>query len=246
MKKSAVVMFLIFMGACATGKEKPYFAQTPDEIFQDEQVVELAHAAMKGDAEKINELIESGVDVNSKGKGGLNPLTFAMLAQNLRGFEALLGRGADATQQYADGKSVVHYAAVSDLAGQEFMASLIKHGVDLNETGTNRIPIFEAVFDDSLPRLKMMIDAGSKIEWKDFSGDTPLLHAAGMRQWAAVSLLLENGANYNVKDRWGNGLDYFFKTDMENSALIKDKDYYKALDKYCSHGGQKPVCSYLE
>ena len=78
------------------------------DMFEDESVRDLARAAGGGNLEKVDRLVDQGVDVNSRGKRGATPLFWAM--KSIRGFEHLLVRGADPNAVFEDGGSILSWA----------------------------------------------------------------------------------------------------------------------------------------
>ena len=66
------------------------------KFFDDPQVVELCEAIFAGDIERMEQLIDEGVDVNAKGECGMNPLYWAFhLHTDPRPFGCLIKHGAD-------------------------------------------------------------------------------------------------------------------------------------------------------
>ena len=145
-----------------------------DTLFPDRRIRALAEAAAKGDVEKLEALADQGIDVNSRGTKDATPLFWAMRSDSIDGFKKLLELGADPNVILQDGGTVIHWAA--QLENSEFLRSALQHGGDPNLiAGEGRqAPIFKAV--------------GS-------SGDS---------DQSAVTVLLEHGADPNVKDARGN------------------------------------------
>jgi len=182
-------MFLLPLISCEA-KGKPWSKKDLMEYFADNKVVDLVLAANKGDIKKIDELVQQGVDVNYKGKKNITPLYAQMTSLNNAGFQRLLENGANPNIPIEDGSSVIWYCAF----GGEISVEL-------------------------LPMLKLCLQHKGDPNWvyhkkgrdpKGFeSGEdgVPLLCIAVMhneQRIEAMKLLLDAGADINIKDKNGN------------------------------------------
>jgi len=75
--------------------------------------------------------------------------------------------------------------------------------VDASELLNKDFPLHSAICKKDLPRIKKLLDEGKNIEWKNSSGETPLLVAVEKNQFNIVKLLVERGANVNAKNNDG-------------------------------------------
>lgn len=71
--------------------------------------------------------------------------------------------------------------------------------------------------------IKLLIDKGADINFKDKYGNTVLMNACIMNNTELVKLLLENGADINAKDKDGyTALDLAsINENNENNEIIK-------------------------
>lgn len=190
------------------------------EYFSDNKVVDLVLAANKGDIKKIDQLVQKGVDVNYKGKKNITPLYAQLSSLNVAGFQRLLEYGADPNIPTEDGSSVIWYTAVGG-----------EKSVEL------------------LPLLKLCLEHKGDPNWvfqrkgrdpKGFeSGDDgmPLLCAAVKYNncaLKAIKLLLDAGANINIKDKDGHNALWYATSGHYDILfyLLQAGADYTAKDNY--------------
>lgn len=170
-------------------------------MFPDASVRALAKAAGDGDVKKVEQLVNGGVSVNSRGTRGATPLFWAM--HNLDGFKKLLELGADPNVVYADGNSVMKAAVVMKNRG--ILKAALEHGGNPNLVSSDSFgytPIFDAM-SAGPDVVDLLLSAGADINAKDKFGATPILVAAGRGDYEIVYGLLERGADYRLKDAHG-------------------------------------------
>jgi ankyrin repeat protein len=184
-----VIGMLLLPAISCDAHGKPLGRSLLKKYFGDEKVVELVLAANKGDVGKIDSLVAQGVDVNFKGKEDITPLFAAFPSLNLQGFQRLLEHGADPNIPVTSGESVIWFVAMG--------------GEKSNET---------------LPMLKLCLQHGGNPNWvfhekhpeanqQDIREGRPLIAAVVMyndRAIDALKLLLDAGADINIKDGHGN------------------------------------------
>ncbi len=80
---------------------------------------------------------------------------------------------------------------------------LKKENVDVRDRA-GRTPLLNAVIEDSLPMVKLLIEHGANIQIQDKKGWS-VLHFASQNQSAEmVKFLIEQGANVDAVDTYGN------------------------------------------
>ena len=181
-----------------------------ETMFPDESVRALAKAAAKGRVKTVEELVDSGVDVNASGTKGATPLFWAM--SNYNGFKKLLELGADPNVTYGNGGSIMHIGIwVED---NRILETALEHGGNPNLVIKGSIfedtPIFRAVSQAALGRgeekIGILLDAGANINAQDKFGWTPLMRAGSHVGSDLVIYLLERGADYKIKNNAGRTL----------------------------------------
>ena len=181
-----------------------------ETMFPDESVRALAKAAAKGRVRTVEELINSGVDVNSSGTQGATPLFWAM--SNYNGFKKLLELGADPNVIYGDGGTVMHWAVLVE--DNRILEAALEHSGNPNLVAKGSMfedtPIFQAVSQAALgggvEKIGILLDARANINAQDKFGWTPLMRAASHVGSDLVIYLLERGADYKIKNNAGRTL----------------------------------------
>jgi ankyrin repeat protein len=180
-----------------------------ETMFPNEDARALAKAAGKGKIKKIEELVKSGVDVDAKGTQGATPLFWAMA--NYKGFKKLLELGADPNIVYGDGNTVIHTAV--RIKDSRFLEALLEHGANPNLKVESRgkwqtlesTPLFDAL-SQGKARIDLLLSSGADLNARDSFGDTAVMTAAGMGEFEVVHYLLEQGADYQIKNTAGETL----------------------------------------
>lgn len=82
----------------------------------------------------------------------------------------------------------------------------------------NTVPICEAVLAKDIALLKELLIHGANINEEDYNGLTAVYYATQNGEYEMTKLLIENGADFEVRDPYGN-------TPLSNAVL-----YYKKTD----------------
>ena len=133
----------------------------------------LHYAASDGDVSLTKALIEHGADVN------LKPLTMICLWNNSRSEAAnrevadlLLAHGANLKMVEENGLSLLHLAAIIDVASA--VRYLLKRGIDVNiRDGFGRTPLHLAAMKGNTKIIECLLDNGADPNAKDGDGRTP-------------------------------------------------------------------------
>lgn len=215
------------------------------DYFKDNLQIEFVQAVGRGNKELMMELLQRGADVNASGSHGMKPLFWALGKQNLDGFEFLLENNANPNIKIEDppeGRrsiSVVELAAIAE--NSAYLCLLLKHGADPNrDVGYGgRTVIYEAILNNRIENVKLLIQAGADINHKDLSGSTPLMTAAGIKNFDMVYLLLKSGADAQIKNRWGNDLLWMLKEFGDSGISRKEEQYrwYRKVKEELHHRG---------
>jgi ankyrin repeat protein len=119
--------------------------------------------------------------------------------------EAIVSGKLDVDQMDSRGYTAIHLA-VWRLDMQSVLTLLDKAScpVDL-QSGTGQTPLMLATVKGSLQMIKLFLDRGADIEFKDTLGISPIICAAQSGQLGPFYALLHRGAKIDVRDR--NGCD---------------------------------------
>lgn len=120
----------------------------------------------------------------------------------LRISKILIDAGADLNAADNQGRTPLHYAAVS--RSSELVMTLIKEGASLDQVEkSGKTPLIEAARIKAKGGIEVLLNAGAKTDIHDRKGKTALHHAAG-RGWLEIcTKLVEAGANPDVLDGQG-------------------------------------------
>ncbi len=195
-------------------------------MFPDGSVRALAKAAGDGNIKKVEQLMNDGVSVNSKGTKDATPLFWAM--RNYKGFKKLLEVGADPNVIFGDGGSVMHWAVTAK--DERILKAALEHGgnPNLRAGQSGGTPLYDAL-SMGIEVIDTLLAAGADINAKDKDEDTPVMIAAGSGRFEIVYKLLERGAEYKITNK--NGYDLAHKVASKRGLLKPDSDSAKWMAK---------------
>ncbi len=180
--------------------------------FTDKKVVALCNAAKKGDTKKIDKLLAEGVDINTVGKTGLNPL-YWLLVMNKEfkkkriGFKYLLEKGADPMQVHEkSGLNVIHTTA--RYKNPDYLKMILKYGhikrKDLDAEIPNEqfsVALMQAMATNRFENFKLLLDAGADMNWRktdEVGMVKSVLRSCSLGgNWKFVYELLKRGVDYS-------------------------------------------------
>lgn len=194
---------------------------TPEDFMSDRLLRRLAEAVDRGDAAAIDAAVQAGADVNAYGKEGYRILYWAMARGQVEGFQHLLRHGAMLDNDYRDSSYLrgpsYNQAVLEKMIANEdqrFLNAALRNGLDPNYAPNKvekRSLLFLAIWNHSHPAIETLLDAGADINWRDYSGYTPLVKAMMIRDYSEVRLLLNRGADPVIKDNHGHDLIWALK-----------------------------------
>ncbi|MCW7473928.1 hypothetical protein CH354_03370 [Leptospira levettii] len=184
--------------------------------FIDQKSSELLRVVIKGDKERIEKLIADGANPNYLEDEKQPILMWAICANSLEGYEALLKAGADPNlggNFQKDSKrngipengwsSMVYASALSNPA---FLKLAIKYGGDLNaQKGNSGIgfPLLVATKFGQFENIKILIEAGADINIhneKYTYYSAPILAITSYPRYDIAIWLLEHGYNFKLEE----------------------------------------------
>jgi len=133
----------------------------------------LHEAAKSGDIARVEEMLNSGADINEKKAFG-TPLHFAAGFGQPGMVEHLLSKGADIDSWVEVGGTPLITAAGSKR--KECAEILLAHGANVNATGSttlNETALHLAALHGYTDTVKLLIAHGADVEAKDLAGRTP-------------------------------------------------------------------------
>lgn len=195
-------------------------ARDIDQSYTDKNAVTLIKAVARGDTGKIAELARMPGLVNQLGDGAVPPLLWAICADNIAGFEALLKAGADpnlagngagvgdgAGHGVKESGSIVYEGWSATLmaasAGQPgFLKLALQYGGDANaakgEREPNR-PLLLAAYHGLKENMKVLLAAGADINIHDRQSSAATYALGVTGRFDIAVWLIEQGYSHDLQ-----------------------------------------------
>lgn len=181
------------------------------------------------DMAAFDQLIQSGLDVNSKDADG-NTMLFFVLTHNddLKMAEKLIQSGADVNMPSSNGMTpiIVATSKANELILQKMMLDAVQqdHPEDKQKIEARVKEIVEQQMKRAVEMLEILLHNGADVHQETPMG-TPLMNAAtNDMNLVMVQMLLDAGADVNQKDRSGRTALFYahmFNSDNIENLLIK-------------------------
>jgi ankyrin repeat protein len=192
----------------------------------------LSESMVASDADRVNELIESGADVNVRNKNGVTTLFTAAENGYLDIVQALLEAGANVNAEHADGMTALHVAAQN--GHTDTVKALLEAGADVNaEHADGLTALWIASQKGYTDIVKALLENKADVNTTGIVGGTALWVAALGGHTETVQALLEGKADVNAKNTNGwtplrmaalEGHTETVKALLENKADVNAKD----------------------
>ena len=172
----------------ARNKKAARIARLEQELKMTEERKQLFAAAARGDVEKVQELIDSGMDVNSTDENQMTALHHAAMHARDKVINALIERGADVNAtDLKGGFSSLHWVVInadpqmgSTDHVDESIVALAKGGADVNCTDFNfATPLHLAAQKGNKVIVDTLIRLGADSELTDITGRNSIAIAKG-------------------------------------------------------------------
>lgn len=142
-------------------------------------------------------------------------------------FDLFLEAGIDVNSTDDIGTPMLNIAVRND--NEEFAKRLIELGADINAVSIDRgyTAVMDAVWRGNLELTKLLISKGADLNTINKEGQNNLVLAVGADKDKIVKLLVENGANPDIKDQMGMSA-YGYATLFRKEKIIEIlKPYHK-------------------
>lgn len=170
----------------------------------------LMYACRNGHTEVAKFLIEKGAKIDFKDKAGQTALIHAITSKKIDTAKFLIEKGADINLVDSNGNNALIYAV--EVGNIEFVKYLVSKGADINaESEFGITALCRAACLKSTDIAKFLIERGANIDGAKIkkSDHSPLQDAVYLGNMDMVKLLVNNGANVNLKNASGNSIIYF-------------------------------------
>lgn len=166
-------------------------------LFREPGARALAEAIEEGRVERVRFLLGS-VDPNAPGRDGESLLRFALLRRQGDAALELARRGADPLRGPAGEPGALRLAA-QDPAFVEVLRALLANGTSPDTVLPDDIDrptplVFTAMNVNAWPNVRVVVEAGARLDVVDVNGRTPLARAILWRAWDEARLMVERGA----------------------------------------------------
>jgi ankyrin repeat protein len=213
-------------------------------------------AAHDGNSGTVKFLIEKGADVSARDQAKNSALIEAADANDTDSVRVLLAQGADRDAMNSFGDTALMYASAH--GNIQTMKLLLAKGADVNLADApesarvkngpialgSLTPLLLAATNAGAPAVRLLLDAGAKVNVQDVRGMTPLMLAIGTDRpdIGVIRMLLEKGADKNIKSKAGEtALDWArkFNNAPVLNALGIDREEVTAAARVPQSGDNK-------
>ncbi|XP_075347672.1 ankyrin repeat, SAM and basic leucine zipper domain-containing protein 1 [Mycteria americana] len=205
--------------------------QQLDQMLQADKKEALKKALFRGDVSLIEELLNSGVSIESGFQFGWTPLMCAASVADFAVVRLLLDRGANAC--FEIDKYTVLMAACTAHASEENILKtvelLLSRNADPNLTCRRQMtPLMYAARKGYPQVVALLVAHGSHIDAQDENGYSALIWAAQHGHKSVIFKLLELGADKNLQTKDE-------KTAAELAKINKHLEIYSLLSLAANH-----------
>jgi ankyrin repeat protein/WD40 repeat protein len=196
----------------------------------------ILHFAVKNNLiDRIKILLSSKkLNINTQNYHGETPLHFAVQSKNTEVIKLLLKSGADVNIQDRYYQSPIFYCGDS----LSYYKLLVEHGANINQTNFKKENVLQAY--PKMPRkwdekieldykilVKYLLDAGIDINHQNIDGKTLLHYAVSIVNNDFFKLLIQNGADVNIKDK-NKRSPFQYLLDRQISWDLNERFFYNS------------------
>lgn len=204
-------------------------------------ITPLARAVETNKPRTVAFLIDHKAVVNKPNDDGETPLYIA----TKNGYDLIAGilisksedPISDANWKTKIGTPLIHVAA--EFGNPEILRLLINHGakmetLDFMENTALSIASMKGI----APNIQALVQENANINHQNLQGDTPLMLASTSYMDAAVTYLLENGADATIRNNMGYAAADFYSTNVYD-GLFAQKGVKQKLSKHTPSKAEK-------
>ena len=191
------------------------------------KVSDLVPAVRVNDYEKVKQLLQEGVLVNTQDRCGNTPLLWAV-QQDAKMVQLFLGHGADPNIADNNGATPLLEAMYYDDSNACMTELLLKYGACINvaQSETGQTPLIRASLLFNGPTAKKLLAHGAEIDCQDnMTGFTALMHAARTSSTSMVRLLLFAGCDSLMKN-WDERTARDLAEELEIKEILENPQLY--------------------
>lgn len=180
------------------------YAATVTDIFGRGAVRDLARAAAAGKTDEVARAVQAGADPNARGKEGLTPLFWSIMANNAAGTSALLKAGANPNlpMRLNNGKGLEwdEYPVVIAAKGKpEVLKALLENGGNPESTSHQLTALMAA--SSCMDCIRLLVEKGADVNRyipEVGFAINPVSQAMTVGNFEGVIYLLEHGFNIDL------------------------------------------------
>jgi hypothetical protein len=151
----------------------------------------LINAAKKGDLSDVRNLLEMGLQVDTRAQWGMTPLMWAASKGHINVVKFLLMRKAEVNAVSTNNSTALMWAA---FAGHvEIVRILLEHGADVNmKSHQGKNALMAACHNGHAGVAELLMRYGATIGMKDNEGKTAIVHATEKGHKAIRNLIIKH------------------------------------------------------
>ena len=160
-----------------------------------QKVRRLLNAATSGKLKQVENLLDSGIDVNTRNYACRTALMRAVEMGHLPLVKLLLSRGADVNLKDDNCRTALMYAA-SHYGSSGILQILLSRGAAINDRDKNGVTaLMEAAKFGHDDAVQVLLSNGAEVNTKDKDGETAWFKAAVGDRKVVIKMLESHGAN---------------------------------------------------
>ncbi len=181
----------------------------------------IHEAALRGNADVLDALMERGADINRKNGWGWTPIVLAAYHNHIEAVRRLIAAGAEVGE---NGGNPIHYAGQN--RHREVCRLLVEHGaVDsmVPDGDPDALSVFRAAYAYDAHALRQLLNRRQELaNARDECERTPMHEAATAGALEIVETLIEAGGDVNARDEDG-------ETPLTRAAAHRQEEVVNAL-----------------